>query len=220
MHLIRGLSDTPIGRALLAYFFGLSRWTLASIMFAVSLLPALLALLDGAFTLVAPASFPASIAGAAIINMAGREARTKAARWRDVLSHPVTYLAAAVFWCGLLLLSTLLFLELPVIVLCVVCVLVLPLLMIGVFALCVPSLLDSEGVQLWRNALVLAVHYPIVALGLLALMAVGAWAIWLTRGALILVVPPLWSLIAAFTTQDRIDAVRESASRNEAHPNR
>ncbi|KXK52201.1 MAG: hypothetical protein UZ13_01453 [Chloroflexi bacterium OLB13] len=92
--------------------------------------------------------------------------------------------------------------------------------MIGVFALCVPSLLDSEGVQLWRNALVLAVHYPIVALGLLALMAVGAWAIWLTRGALILVVPPLWSLIAAFTTQDRIDAVRESASRNEAHPNR
>lgn len=214
MHLIHSLSDTPIGRALAAYFFGLPRWTLANVVFAASLLPALLALLDGAFELIVPSSFPGVVAGAAIINMAAREATSKAARWRDMFSHPAAYIAAAVFWLVLLVVSQLLFTNSPLIVIGVVCAVALMLLMIGVFALCAPALLDIEGLLVWRNALVLAVHNPIVALGLLALMAVGIWSIWFTRGALLLVIPSLWALIATFSSQDRINAIRESAQTN------
>src|SRR5688500_235088 len=177
MHLIHSLSDTPVGRAFVAYFFDLPRWALANIVFAASLLPALLALLDGAFELIVPSSFPCAIAGAAIINIAAREAHSKAARWRDAFAHPATYIAAVLFWLALVLVSSMLFVELPLIAICSICIGALMLLMIGIFALCVPALLDLDGLLVWRNALVLAVHHPIVAMGLLALMAIGIWLV-------------------------------------------
>jgi hypothetical protein len=214
MHLIHSLSGTPIGRALAAYFFGLPRWTLANIVFAASLLPALLALLDGAFEMIVPSSFPGAVAGAAIINMAAREAHSKAARWRDAFAHPATFIAAVLFWLVLVLVSSMLFVELPLIAICGICIGALMLLMISVFALCVPALLDLDGLLVWRNALVLAVHHPIVAMGLVALIAISIWLVWLTRGALLLVVPSLWALVASFTTQDRINAIRESTQTN------
>jgi hypothetical protein len=50
-----------------------------------------------------------------------------------------------------------------------------------------------------------------VALGLVALLAVGGWAVWISRGALLLLIPALWTMIAVFSVQDRINAVQSTS---------
>lgn len=210
MRLFHTLSETPIGRALLAWFFDLPRWTLANVLFTLSLAPSLLALLGGGewpdlLTL------PAALVGAGIINMAARPAREDAPRWRDMFAYPTTFLIAFTLWAGLLAALRLLSGGLHPAILFIAAAFVLALLMIGMCALFMPALLGVQGGLVWRNALVLAVHAPVVALGLPALLAVGAWAVWASRGALLLVAPALWAVIAAFAVQDRIAALRASA---------
>ena len=211
MNVVKGLSATPIGRALIAYFLDLPRWTLLNVLFAVSLLPILGALLNGntEWWIILLTS-PIVIVGGGIVNMAAREVKEDAPRWRDAFSTPATYSTALAVWVGIGI--ALLFMsELPALPLFILCALVLALLMIGIFALFMPALLGVKGGLVWRNALVLTVHFPIVALGLLALIGVGAWAVWVSRGALVLVVPALWVMIAAYSVQDRIDAVQAAS---------
>ena len=82
------------------------------------------------------------------------------------------------------------------------------LLMIGMFAIYMPSQMKVNGSLIWRNALVLAVSNQIIALGLLTLAGVGGWAVWISKGALILVNPSLRVLLAAFTVDERIKAMQ------------
>lgn len=212
MRIIHSLTETPIGRALLAYFFDLPRWTLANVLLALALAPALLALLQGLTGLIGLMCFPAAMVSAGMINMAARQANEGTPRWRDVFSSFATYLTAAIVWAGVVIVLALLFRDPPPVVFFSLCALVLAFLMIGVIALFVPPLLKVKGRLVWRNALVLAVLNPIVALGLLALLAVGAWAVWISRGALILAIPALWTLIAAFSVHDRISALQSASA--------
>jgi hypothetical protein len=210
MSLWKALSETPIGRALIAYFLDLPRWTLVNLLFALALTPAFLAALSGISGWTGLLTFPVVPVSAGMINMAAREASEAAPRWRDILTHPATYIVTVVLWLVLVVALALLLADLPLVVIFIMCALVLALLLIGVFALFIPALLKVKSGLAWRNGLMLAVHYPIVALGLLALLVVGAWAVWITRGALLLLIPALWTMIAVFSVQDRIQAVQAS----------
>ncbi len=210
MRIYHALSETPIGRALLAYFFDLPRWTLVNAVLALSLVPALFALLQGAADWITPLCFPAALVSAGMVNMAARQASDEAPRWRDIFCSAATYRVAFTLWLTIVVALALLSRNLPTVLFFLICAVVLALLMIGVFALFVPSLLKVRDMLVWRNALVLAVVNPVVALGLLALIALGAWAIWSSRGALIFCIPALWTLIAAFSVQDRITAFQSA----------
>ena len=214
MYILKALSDTPIGRALIAYFFDLPRWTLVNILFAASLTPAFLALLNGAVGWIGLLTFPVVMVSAGMINMAAREVIEEIPRWRDALTHPATYLTAFTIWVGLIVVLTVLLADPPMIVFFIICAIALALLMVSVCALFTPALLKAKGVLVWRNALVLAVHYPMVALGLVALLAVGGWVVWISRGTLLLLVPALWTMIAVFSVQDRISALQPTSQSN------
>jgi hypothetical protein len=205
MDLVKALSLTPIGRALIAYFFDLPVWTLMNILFAVSLLPFVWSLLNGISAWwIGLLSFPVVVVSAGIVNMAAREVKEDTPRWRNLFTALPTYSVAFTIWAGLIIALTLLMSELPTVLFFIISALVLALLMICVFALFMPVLLNVRSRLAWHNALVFAVHYPIVALGLLALLVVGAWIVWISRGALVLLVPALWIVIAVFSVQDRI----------------
>jgi hypothetical protein len=212
MRIFHALSETPIGRALLAYFFDLPRWTLANILLALSLAPALLALVQGLSDWIAALSFLAAMVSAGMVNMASRQADGDAPRWRGVFCNSATYLTAFVLWAGGVIALALLFRDPPIVVFVVICAFALAFFMIGAFALFVPSLLNVRGLLVWRNALVLAAVNPVVALGLLALLAVAGWSIWISRGALILAAPAVWVLIGVFTVHDRIVAFQPVSS--------
>jgi hypothetical protein len=215
MNVVNGLSATPIGRALIACFFDLPRWALLNIAFAVSLLPVFWALLDGITVGITEwwvilLTFPVVIVTSGMVNMAARTAEEATPRLQDVFTYPATYTTAVMIWAGVVIALLLFMIELPVVLLFVVSALVLALLLIGVFALFIPSLLKVKGWLIWRNALVLTVHYPMVALGLLALLGVGAWGVWISRGTLVVLVPALWMMIAAHSVEDRISAVQSA----------
>lgn len=212
MRIFHALSETAIGRALLAYFFDLPRWTLANALLALAFAPALLALVQGHSDWIAALCFPAAMVSAGMVNMASRQADGDAPRWRGVFSNSATYLAAFILWAGGVIALALLFRDPPMVVFVIICALALAFFMIGVFALFVPPLLNVRGLLVWRNALVLAVVNPIVALGLLALLAVAAWAVWISRGALVFCVPAVWVLIGVFAVHDRISAFQSPSS--------
>lgn len=206
MRIFHALAETTIGRALLAYFFDLPRWTLANALLALALVPALVALLQGLSDWIAILCFPAVMVSAGMVNMASRQAGEDAPRWRDVFCNAATYLTAFILWAGGVIALALLFRDPPLPVFVIICAVALAFFMIGVFALFVPPLLNVRGILAWRNALVLAVVNPVVAVGLLALLGVAAWAVWVTRGAVIFCVPALWVLIGVFSVHERISA--------------
>jgi hypothetical protein len=209
MNIVRGLSATPIGRALIDYFFDLPRWALLNIMFAISLLPVFWTLVNGIpDQRVILMTFPVVIVISGMVNISAIAAAEAAPRLQEMFAYPATLITTVMIWAGVMAILLLFTIELPVIVLLIICGLVLALLMIGVFALFIPVMLEVKGWLVWRNALVLTVHYPMVALGLLALLVVGIWTIWISRGALVVVVPALWMMIAAYSVQDRIKIVQ------------
>jgi hypothetical protein len=208
MRLWQTLNSTSIGRALVAYGVDLPRWTLANIIFSMSLAPVILALFYGVPMWIGLFTLPALLAGAGIVNMASRVVFDESPRWRGVIAHPTTFIVAFMIWIIVVVVLTLLFSDPPLVIFVPLCSIVLALLMVGVFALLVPALLKVSGSVIWRNALVLAVSYPMVSLGLLALMAAGIWITWVSRGALLLAVPSLWVIIAVFSTHDLIERLR------------
>lgn len=214
MRILHALSETPIGRALVTYFFDLPRWTLANLLLAVALVPALFAALRGTPELIAVFCLPAALVSAGLVNMASRQASGDAPRWRDTLRYPDTYIVAFALWAVGVVLLALLFSNPPDVAFFVLCAVLLALYMIGVFALFLPALLQVKGGLVWRNALLLAVVYPVVGLGLLALLAVAAWAVWVSRGGLLLVTPALWTMIAVFSVHDRINALKQTSQQD------
>jgi hypothetical protein len=212
MPLLRALSETALGRALIAYFFDLPRWTLANVLFALALLPAYLALNNRVTFSVEVATLPAVPVFAGMINIAASQTAENAPRLRDAFAYPATLLTVFAVWASVVISLTLLVVGVPLVGTLLLSILLLSLLMIGVFAIYMPSQLKVSGGLIWRNALVLAVSYPIVGLGLLALGYVGIWALSMSKGALIIVIPSLWVVLAAFTVDDRIKAMQAAQS--------
>jgi len=213
MHLLHALSETALGRALIAYFFDLPRWTLANIVFAVSLLPSyLLASTHGLSLAVEVATLPAVPVLAGMINMAARQTAENAPRLRDVLAYPATLFTVFVAWVGGIVSAALLMADVPLALTFLIGILLLSLFIIAVFAIFMPSQLRVVGLLIWRNALILAVSNPVVGLGLLMLGGIGVWALWISKGALIVVIPSLWVILAAFTVDDRIQAMQAAVA--------
>lgn len=212
MRLLQSLSETHIGRALIAYFFDLPRWTLANLIFAASLIPAHLAL-GSEMPLWALATLPTALVIAGMINMAAAQTVDDAPRWSSITLYPATYIVAFVVWLiAVALLTPMLLFDLPLALIFAVGIVLLSLLLIGVFALFVPSLLKARSGVIVHNALVLALPSPMVGLGIIALAVVGGWAMWVSKGALVVVVPALWVLITSFSIDERIAAVRSMQS--------
>ncbi len=208
MRLLQSLTETALGRALIAYFFDLPRWTLASILFMLALLPAYLALTNGLLLGVGVATLPVVPILSGMINMAASQTAENAPRLRDAWTKPATLSTVFAVWVGTVVLVMLLSAGVSLAVAFGIGIILFPLLMIGVFAIFLPSQLQVSGQLVWRNAVILAVSNPIIALGLLALAGIGVWAVWISKGALIIVIPSLWVLLAAFTVDERIKTIQ------------
>lgn len=204
MRILQALSETSLGSALVAYFFDLPRWALMNVLCALAFLPAYYALTNGAFLWVAFATLPVVPVLAGMMNMSASHVFKNAPRLKQMWLYPATLVTVFLVWLGVVIFATLLVADVPFMLVVFMGMLLLSLLMIGVFAVFLPSQLKVKDGLVWRNALVLAVTNPIVGLGMIALAVVGAWAIWISKGALIVVVPSLWVLMAAFTVDDRI----------------
>jgi hypothetical protein len=194
MKILALLAETPIGRAILAYFADLPRWTLANIAFAIALAPALLAVYLDDLLLAALLAFPALFALAGQCHAFALAAEGRVPRWRHLL--PASLPLTLALWAALALPFILLLLNPPPILFGLLCALLVVALLVAPFALCLPAAMPAR----LRGAFVLAVHFPIVALGLLVLVALFAALAAATRGALLVALPALWSAIAAFST--------------------
>ncbi len=198
MKILTTLYETPIGRAIVAYFADLPRWTVANTLFTLALVPSLLAFYLDDFLLAILLTFPAFFALSGQCHALAKTVESRAPRWQDLFHAKL--LLTITLWCALALpMTALLFNPAPIFfgILCVVVVLVL---LVAPFVLCLPHLLPIGIRLVWRNALVLAIHFPIVALGLLVLVAIFAAVTIATRGALIIALPALWSSITVFST--------------------
>ncbi len=208
MHLLQSLSETALGRALIAYFFDLPRWTLANILFTAALLPAYLALTGGYYAIGVMVTLPVVPVIAGMVNMAASQTLENAPRLKAMFAYPATLITVFAVWLGTVLLSMLLLVGMPIAIVFLIGFALFTLLLIGVFAIYLPSQLKVNGRLIWRNALVLAVSNPIIGLGMLFLGGIGLWAVWMSKGALIVVMPALWVLMVAFTIDDRIKVMQ------------
>ena len=82
MRLLQALSETALGRAVIAYVFDLPRWTLANILFAAALIPAYFVLTQELLLTVGVATLPAALVLAGMINMAASQTAEDAPRLR------------------------------------------------------------------------------------------------------------------------------------------
>lgn len=198
MKILATLTETPIGRAIIAYFADLPRWTVANIGFAVALAPTLLAAYIGDFLLAILLAFPALFALSGQAHAFAQTVEGRAPRWRDLLraNLPLTL----TLWASLALPLILLLLNPPPIFFGLLCIILVILLLIVPFALCLSHLTSTGFWLTWRNAFILAIHFPIVALGLLVLIFIFAAAVVATKGALIIALPALWVSIAVYST--------------------
>lgn len=212
MSILRSLSETFIGRALIADFADLPRWTLANLIFALALLPAYLALINGQWLAVAAVTLPVVPVITGMINMAAGTVTGGKPRLRDVWAFRSALFAVFAVWLGAAFVLTLLLAGMPLVLVIIAGIGLLFLLVIGVFAIYLPSQLKVEGLLIWRNALVLAASYPVVGLGLVALGAIAIWLVAISKGALIIVVPSLWVVLGAFTVDGQIKALQAKSA--------
>lgn len=210
MKLLGVLRETPIGRALIAYFVDLPRWVLLNALFALVLAPSLLAVVRGEITLALALSFPPAVVLAGLVRLLSVTLDGRAPQWALLWQEKRVYLVVLSVWAvsvlaGLLLLTPLLYMA---VVPAVVILLLAPLAITGA------ARLNSTLGDAWRNALVLAVHNPIVALGLVLLGLAAAWGISASGGALVFALPALWAAIAVYTVDDLIHTLQKQENRS------
>ncbi len=205
MKLLNVLRETTIGRALLAYFFDLPRWTLLNLVFALALAPSLVAALRGETALAIALSFPAALAMAGLVGMFSATVDGTAPRWSHLWARSDIYLVTLSAWgaCALAALALLT----PLLYLVVIPALIL--LLVAPLATLVSAQLRGGVAQAWRNGFVLAVRYPLVALGLIVLALVAGWVILYSRGTLLVALPGLWAAIAVYTVDDLIQSIQQ-----------
>lgn len=202
------LYETPIGRALAAYFFDLPRWTLFNVIFALALAPSLLAVLNGEFALALVLSFPPAFVMVGLIRHLSMTAENRAPRWSSLWADVRGYRVVLSVWgasilVGLILLTPLLYVA---VVPAVIVLFLAPL------AICSSERLHVGIPHAWRNAFIMAVHYPVVALGLVLLAVLSVCGVVLSRGALVIVLPALWAAISVYTVDDLIQSLHEEGN--------
>lgn len=207
--MIRALAETPIGRALLAYWEDLPLWTIANVILLLALLPSFVAWFVSGPQLAILLSWPVSIATAGIINALARSVHQKAPAHRDLLTGP--YQIALSGWVISAVLALLFTLPLPRIVFIGCCLATCCFLLVAPFSLCLSALYSSGRYLAWRNGFVMAVHSPVIAVGLVALAGLLGWVSILSKGSLLVVMPALWMAISMYTTWEissRVDSSR------------
>lgn len=193
------LTTTPVGRALLAFWEEPPLWLGANILLAASLLPSGAALLLGYFLPALVLSFPAALVAAGMVNVAAQSLEGQATGRRGFALSEGHVAAALSAWAGLAAMAASFFIPTPALLFGLQCFVAALLLLLAPFVLCLPALFPVGLSLTWRNALVIAVHSPMVALGLPALGLILGWLVVLSRGALLLVVPALWVSLAIHT---------------------
>lgn len=201
------LQATALGRALLAYVIDLPLWSAASVVLALTSTPSLVALAQGhplyALLFWLPAALVlAGIAGGLAATVDGTTPRP-----RLFLRGP--FIPALTAWTLLAAIGLTFFIELPAPLIIVQCMVALLALMLAPLVGCLPALLPMSAGMAWRNAFVVAVHYPVRALGLAALAVVASVLVLATRGALLLVLPGLWLSIALYTTHEILTEIQQ-----------
>ncbi|MCA9886143.1 MAG: hypothetical protein KC708_24390 [Anaerolineae bacterium] len=203
MRLVHYLQETTIGRALVAYFVDLPRWVLLNIAFSVTLLPSAFAFILGQTALALILTFPAAWVLAAMIRLFANTTDDRVARWSLLWTNIGSY--KVVFSAWLCLVVTGLCLLTPFYILAVIPMIVV--LMVAPMAISNAECLPVTFWDAWRNAFVMAVHYPIVALGVVLFGGLMAWGISVSGGALIVALPALWAAIAVYTVHDLINSL-------------
>lgn len=211
MKFFRLLQETTIGRAVIAYFIDLPRWVLLNIAFAAALIPSLLAIIQGELALALVFSFPAALVLTWQIRLLSVTTDGRQPRWSMLWTDLRGYLVVLSAWvicvlAGLALLTPLYFVA------------VIPMLLVLLFApvaICGSACLNVSFTQAWRNALVIAVHHPIIALGIVVFGGVMVWGVSISGGALIVALPTLWAAIAVYTVDDLINALLKQRNTQE-----
>jgi hypothetical protein len=206
MERLGALSKTAIGRALLEYVADMPLWSIANVALIASLLPALTALFYDRGVWAIPLSCPPLLVLSEMMGIASETTGGTKPRWRVVKARCAASLslwAVVVLLAGMFLIVSSPMLLGMLVVLAVVVLMPLP------FVLCIASLKVVSVDSAWRDAFVLAIRFPMIALGLLALALVFTWAVVVTKGALMLAVPALWAIIATYTTHELIRDVNE-----------
>jgi hypothetical protein len=198
--MIKALSETPIGQALLAYWEDLPLWTFGNILLIFSLLPGYLAWILGSTQLAIAASFPAWIVLFGISHALSQSANQKAPSLRDLFTGPHAVALSA--WVVFVALAFGYTVSLTTIVFIGFCLLASVFLLVVPFGICMSVLFPSSIRYVWRNAFVVAIHSPVVAVGLVALAGLFGWLVTLSKGTLLLVLPALWMAIAMYATQE------------------
>jgi hypothetical protein len=210
MKLLGVLRETPIGRALIAYFVDLPRWALLNALFGLALVPSLFAVVRGEIALALVLSFPPAAVLAGLVRLLSVTLNGRAPQWSQLWQEKLVYGVVLSAWGASVLSALLLFTPLlyVAVVPAVVILLLTPL------AICGAARLNVSFVDAWRNALVMAVHYPVVALGLVLLGLLTAWGISASGGALVFALPALWAAIAVYSVDDLITTLQKQGNRS------
>ncbi|MAU08308.1 MAG: hypothetical protein CL607_00685 [Anaerolineaceae bacterium] len=208
MRILRYLQETTIGRALIAYFVDLPRWVLLNIAFSVTLLPSAFALILGHVALALCLSFPAAWVLAVMIRFFAKTTDERKPRWSLLWTNIGDYKVVLSAWLCLVIAG--LCLLTPFYVVAVIPLILV--LMLAPMAISNAECLPVTFWEAWRNAFVMAVHYPIVALGVVLFGGLIAWGISVSGGALLVALPALWASITVYTVHDLIHSLTKQGN--------
>ena len=171
-------------------------WVFGNIILAISLLPSVIALISGQTGLAIVFSIFALLTLAGLAQILVKPLNSGVPQWSDMRKG--NYKPAVSAWLALSTIASLF--AFPG--LAVQSVLAVLALILSPILLCLPCMYPTTIRLAWRNALVIAIHYPFIALGFPALGFIFSWLVVLTRGALFLVLPTLWLAIVLVSLQE------------------
>ncbi len=171
-------------------------WVVGNILFASSLVPGALAFFSDNWLLMVLLSILPIFVLASVAAAMSKPVLEKAPRWSDM--QDVNYKAVLAVWLAVVV-SGGLFAIPGIVVQSIVAILVI---ILAPIMLCLPILHPMTFRSIWRNAFVIAVHFPIYALGFPALAVIFGWLISVTGGASLIVLPTLWLAIVMVSLQE------------------
>jgi hypothetical protein len=199
--IIRVLNETPIGRALRLYWDDMHLWVFANICLIFSLIPAYILWTIGKLEIALVASFPAVFVIAGIASMMSKAVIQGAPHCSTLRQAP--YRIAFSGWAALMVAAQLF--ALPGLV--VQSLLAVTTLLIAPMVIYLPSLYPAGLRATWRNAIVIAIHAPMFALGMACLALLFAWLVVISRGALLLALPTLWLAVALVSLREVVESM-------------
>ena len=198
MSIFKALGETPVGQALIAFWHDLPFWFLLGALLALALLPALYFWQQGAVALAVLLTCPAAFVLSGIARAFAQTVAERPPRWDAFRGQHLR--AGLSVWCALALVALTFAHPAPAPIFWLQCGVAAFLLLLAPLVLCGSALLGTPPLASWRNGLVMAVHRPQVAVGLVALAVLLAWAAFGENVLLSLLVPGLWISIAVYST--------------------